>query len=304
MEKLLFLTFNGLANGAVLALGALGFVLIFKATEVVNFAQGQLLLIGAFMVYTAQITWGLPWPLAIVAAMITGALLGLVIERLVLRPLVGEASLSVIMVTIGLASVLGAVGLLVWGTEPRSQPDFLPKGNWVLGIGDGVRFNHDRLLAIVVAAVVLVAVGLFYRFSRQGIAMRAVADDQQAAMVQGISVNRIFAMSWALSGVSAAVAGLLLAGINGQYNLQDIQFFGIYVFPVVILGGLDSLLGTAVGGAIVGVLYSYTAGYKIEILGLSLGGGGLEQVIPFVVLVLILLVKPYGLFGEVRIERV
>jgi branched-chain amino acid transport system permease protein len=295
MEKLLFLTFNGLANGAVLALGALGFVLIFKATEVVNFAQGQLLLIGAFMVYTAEITWGLSWPLAILAAMIIGALLGLVIERLVLRPLVGEASLSVIMVTIGLASVLGAVGLLVWGTDPRPQPDFMPKGRWELGIGEGVKLGHDRLLSIVVAAALLAAVGLFYRYSRQGIAMRAVADDQQAAMVQGISVNRIFALSWALSGVSAVVAGLLLASINGQYNLLDIQFFGIYVFPVVILGGLDSLLGAAVGGAIVGVLYSYVGGYI---------GDGLEQVIPFVVLVLILLVKPYGLFGEVRIERV
>jgi branched-chain amino acid transport system permease protein len=295
MEKFVYLTFNGLANGAVLALGALGFVLIFKATEVINFAQGQLLLIGAFVVYTAQVTWGLPWPLAIVSAMIVSALLGLVIERLVLRPLVGEASLSVIMVTIGLASALGAVGLLVWGTDIRPQPDFMPKGKWVVGIGDGVRFNHDRLLSIVVAAVVLAAVALFYRFSRQGIAMRAVADDQQAAMVQGISVNRIFALSWALSGISAAIGGLLLASINGQYSVLDIQQFGIYVFPVVILGGLDSLMGAPVAGAIVGILYSYTGGYI---------GDGLEQVIPFVVLVLILLIKPYGLFGEVRIERV
>ena len=296
MEQFLSLTFNGLANGAILALGALGFVLIFKATEVVNFAQGQLLLIGAFMVYTAQVTWGLPWPVAILAAMITGAVLGLVIERLVLRPLVGEASLSVIMVTIGLASALFAIGLLVGGTQPRRQPDFMPNGRWVLSIGEGaVRFTHDRVLAIVVAAVVLTAVGLFYRYSKQGIAMRAVADDQQAAMVQGISVNRIFALSWALSGVSAVVAGLLLASINGQYNLLDIQAFGIYVFPVVILGGLDSLLGAAVGGLVVGVLYAYTGGYIAT---------DLQEVIPFVVLVLILLIKPYGLFGEVRIERV
>jgi len=301
MEKFLSLTFNGLSNGAILALAALGFVLIFKATEVVNFAQGQLLLIGAFMVYTAQVTWGLPWPLAILVAIVTGALLGLLIERIVLRPLVGEAALSVIMVTIGLASALGAVGLLVWGTQPRRQPDFLPTGQWRIS---DIPLNHDRVLSIAVAAVVLVIIGLFYRYSRQGIAMRAVADDQQAAMVQGISVNRIFAYSWALSGMSAVVAGLLLAGINGQYNLQDIQAFGIYVFPVVILGGLDSLLGTAVGGAIVGLLISYTAGYQIELLGLRLGGGGLEQVVPFIILVLILLIKPYGLFGEVRIERV
>jgi branched-chain amino acid transport system permease protein len=292
MERFLVLTFNGLANGAVLALGALGFVLIFKATEVVNFAQGQLLLIGAFMVYTAQVTWGLPWPLAIVAAILVGAVLGLIIERVVLRPLVGEASLSVIMVTIGLASVLGAIGLFLWGTNPRPQPDFMPRGRWEFF---NVRFAHDRVLTIVVALALLVAVGLFYRFSKQGIAMRAVADDQQAAMVQGINVNRIFGMAWALSGMSAAVGGLLLASINGQYNLQDIQFFGIYVFPVVILGGLDSLLGTVVGGAIVGILAQYIGGYVAT---------DLQEVIPFVVLVLILLIKPYGLFGEVRIERV
>ncbi|MGH9042410.1 MAG: branched-chain amino acid ABC transporter permease [Acidimicrobiia bacterium] len=294
MEKFLSLTFNGLANGAVLALGALGFVLIFKATEVVNFAQGQLLLIGAFMVYTAHVEWGLPWPVAILVAMIFGALLGLVVERLVLRPLVGEASLSVIMVTIGLASALFAIGLLVWKTNPRPQPDFMPTGKFEVF---GANFTHDRVLAIVVAAVVLTAVGLFYRYSKQGIAMRAVADDQQAAMVQGISVNRIFALSWALAGVSAVIAGLLLASINGQYNLLDIQAFGIFVFPVVILGGLDSLLGTAVGGVVVGVLYSYTGGYVPK-------GADYQEIVPFVVLVLILLIKPYGLFGEVRIERV
>lgn len=295
MDKFLQLTFNGLANGAVLALGALGFVLIYKATEVINFAQGQLLLIGAFMVYTAEVTWGVPWPLAIVVAMVVSVLLGLVIERLVLRPLVGEASLSVIMVTIGLASALGAIGLLVWGTAVREEPDFMPKGKFVLGLGDGINLYHKGLVAIAVATLVLVTVGLFYRFSRQGIAMRAVADDQQAAMVQGISVNKIFALSWALSGMSAAIGGLLLASINGQYNLLDIQQFGIYVFPVVILGGLDSLVGAPVAGAVVGILYSYTGGYI---------GDGLEQVIPFVILVIILLIKPYGLFGEVRIERV
>jgi branched-chain amino acid transport system permease protein len=296
MEKFVQLTFNGLANGAVLALGALGFVLIYKATEVVNFAQGQLLLIGGFMVYTAEVTWGVPWPLAIVVAMVVSALLGLVIERVVLRPLVGESSLSVIMVTIGLASALAAIGLLLWGTGVRAEPDFMPSGKFVVGIGGGaVNFYHKGIMAIAVAALLLVAVGLFYRYSRQGIAMRAVADDQQAAMVQGISVNRIFALSWALSGMSAAIGGLLLASINGQYNLLDIQQFGIYVFPVVILGGLDSLVGAPVAGAIVGILYSYTGGYI---------GDGLEQVIPFVILVLILLIRPYGLFGEVRIERV
>lgn len=292
MTKFIELTILGLANGAILALVALGFVLVYKATEVVNFAQGQFLLIGAFMVYTANVTWGLPWPLAIVIGLASGVALGLIIERLVLRPLVGEAALSVIMVTIGLASALAAAGLLVWGTDPRPRPEFMPKGTWQIL---GANITTDRLLAVVVAAVVLSAVGLFFRYSRHGVAMRAVADDQQAAMVMGISVNRIFAMAWALAGASAVVGGLMLVAISGAYNLLDLQLFGILVFPVVILGGLDSVVGTVVGGAIVGLLFSYTAGYI---------GDGLEQVIPFVALVLILLVKPYGLFGEVRIERV
>jgi branched-chain amino acid transport system permease protein len=144
-------------------------------------------------------------------------------------------------------------------------------------------------------------VGLFFQKSRHGVAMRAVADDQQAAMVQGISVNRIFAMAWALAGAAGAIGGVLLASINGGYSLE-LEGFAILVFPVVILGGLDSVLGTVVGGVIVGLLVEYTKGYLNGWFGMS--GVDLSQILPFVVLVAILLVKPYGLFGQVRIERV
>lgn len=292
MDKFVYLTLDGLAAGAILALAGLGFVLIYKATEVVNFAQGQFLLLGAFMVYNAQVTWGLPWPAAVVVGLASGAALGLLIERLVLRRLVGESTLSVIMVTIGLASVLAALALLVWGTDGRPRPDFMPKDTVeVLG----ATVTQDRILAIVLAAVVLGAVGLFFRYSRHGIAMRAVADDQQAALVMGISVNRIFAMAWAMAGMSAVIGGLLLASTAGSYSFSDLQAAAILLFPVVILGGLDSVVGTVVGGAVVGLLSKYTAGYV---------GNGLDLVAPFAFLVLILLVKPYGLFGQVRIERV
>jgi branched-chain amino acid transport system permease protein len=151
----------------------------------------------------------------------------------------------------------------------------------------------NRLLVVAVAAVVLVAFTLFFRRSRHGIAMRAVADDQQAALAMGISVRRVFALAWALAGVSAVVGGMLLANLVGVSG--EISGFGLLVFPVVILGGLDSVLGSVVGGAVIGLLTAYTGGYV---------GGGLETVIPYVALVLILLVKPYGLFGQVRIERV
>jgi len=292
MTRFLQLTVNGLGNGAILALATLGFVLIYKATEVINFAQGQFLVIGSFVVYNANVTWGLPWPLAVVVGILAGILLGLAIERVILRRLVGESSLSVIMVTIGLASALFGIVLMTWGAEPKPSPKFIPSGSVKL-FGD-VSVGANRLWAVAVAVVVFVAVALFFQRSRHGVAMRAVADDQQAAMVQGISVNRIFAFAWALAGAAGAVGGVLLASINNGYSLE-LESFAILVFPVVILGGLDSVLGTVVGGMIIGLLVEYTKSYM---------NVNASQILPFVILVAILLVKPYGLFGQVRIERV
>jgi branched-chain amino acid transport system permease protein len=290
------LTVNGLANGAILAVTAIGFVLIYKATEVINFAQGQFLVVGAFMVYTAQNDWGLPWPAAVAVGIATGVVLGIAVERVILRRMIGEATLSVIMVTIGLASALAGLALGVWGAEGKKGPTFIPGGRIKLfGSGeDAVFVSANRLWAVGIAAVVVVLVSLFFQKSRHGIAMRAVADDQQAAMVQGISVNRIFAMAWALAGATAAIGGVLLAGIVGSYGVE-LQGFAIFVFPVVILGGLDSVPGAVVGGIIVGLLVEYSKFY------LSVSA---SVIIPFAALVLILLVKPYGLFGQVRIERV
>jgi branched-chain amino acid transport system permease protein len=291
MTEFLSLTFNGLANGAILALTALGFVLIYKATEVINFAQGQFLVVGAFMVYNANVTWGWPAWASVLFGIASGVVLGIAIERLILRRLIGESSLSVIMVTIGLASTLAGMVLGVWGAEPKSGPTFIPSGT--VGIGE-VDVAVNRFWTMGVAAVVLIAVGLFFQKSRHGVAMRAVADDQQAAMVQGISVNRVFAMAWAMAGAAGAIGGVLLASLSGGYGLE-LEAFAIFVFPVVILGGLDSVLGTVVGGVIVGLLVEYTKGY------MSVDA---SQIIPFAALVAILLVKPYGLFGQVRIERV
>jgi branched-chain amino acid transport system permease protein len=292
MTKVLSLTINGLANGAILAIAALGFVLIYKATEVINFAQGQFLVVGAFMVYNAEKTWGLPWPLALLVGIGSGVVLGIAVERLILRRMIGESALSVIMVTIGLASALAGVALGVWGAEGRPGPSFIPSKRVHL-LGD-LFVDANRLWAVGVAAAVLIAVGLFFQKSRHGVAMRAVADDQQAAMVQGISVNRVFAMAWALAGAAGAIGGVLLASIIGSYAIE-MESFAVFVFPVVILGGLDSILGTVVGGVIVGLLVEYSKGY------LSVSW---SVILPFSALVLILMVKPYGLFGQVRIERV
>ena len=290
MDTFIQLTINGLSNGAILALAALGFVLIYKATGVINFAQGEFLLIAAFVAWFMLVEVGVPWVIGIAVCVLVAIAIGLLVERLILRPMVGEPVISVIMVTIGLAAVLSALVQIIWGTRPRAFPDFIPGGSVEL-LGATVAAN--RLWAIAIVAVALAAFTVFYTRSRDGIAMRAVADDQQAALVQGISVRRTFALAWALAGVTAVFGGALVANLIGVSGA--VSSFGLLVFPVVIVGGLDSVPGAVVGGAVIGLLSSYTGGYI---------GGGLTTVIPYLALLAILLVKPYGLFGQARIERV
>jgi branched-chain amino acid transport system permease protein len=232
----------------------------------------------------------LPLILAAVFGVLVAIVLGVVVERFILRPLVGESAISVIMVTIGLSAVLKAVIQIFFGTSVREQPPILPTGTVELG---GVTLPLNRLLVIVIAAVVLFAFSAFFQRSRHGIAMRAVADDQQAALTMGISVRRVFMLAWVLAAVSALIAGVLLADLSAVE--QNIAAFGLVVFPVVILGGLDSVPGTVIGGLVIGLLKQYVSGYADP---------GLAEVIPYIVLVAILIVRPYGIFGETRIERV
>lgn len=290
MDQFIQLLFTGLTNGAIYALVALGFVLIYKSTEVINFAQGELLLVGAYLTFGLMADFGLAWPLGVLITLVLAAVLGVIIERLVLRPLIGEPIISVIMVTIGLSSLLRAFVSGIWGTAPRSFPAFIPSTTLRIL---GAAVPGDRLVAIGLAVLLLTALTLFFRRSSDGIAMRAVADDQQAALSMGISVKRIFAIAWSIAAVTAAIAGILVANIVGVSGA--VSGIGLRVFPVVILGGLDSIPGAIVGGVIIGLLESFAGGYLTS---------GLGEVVPFVVLVLILMVRPYGLFGEVRIERV
>ncbi|MEN0067276.1 MAG: branched-chain amino acid ABC transporter permease [Myxococcota bacterium] len=290
MDLFVQLTVTGLTNGAILALAALGFVLIYKASDVLNFAQGEFLLLGAYFAYAAIVQLGLPWPVGMGLTIVAAVVMGALVERLVLRQMVGEPIISLIMVTIGLSSVLRAFVGMIWGTQPRAFPSFIPSEPVSIG---PATVGTDRLWAIVVAVVLLAGFTLFFRLTRQGIAMRAVADDQQAAMSMGISVNRVFGWAWAIGAVSAALGGAIVANIVGVG--PELGHFGLYVFPVVIVGGLDSIPGAVVGGLIIGLLQAYTRGYI---------GDGLEQVLPYIILVGILLVRPYGLFGEQRVERV
>jgi branched-chain amino acid transport system permease protein len=289
MSQFIQLTVYGLANGAILALAALGFVLIYKATSVINFAQGEFLLVGAYAFYTGLVLLHLPLALAVAFGVAVAVVLGATIERLTLRPLIGEDPIAVIMVTIGLSAILKAMVQLIYGTTPLEMPKVLPRGSVEIA---GAAVPIDRLVSVAVAAAVLAAFTAFFRWSRHGVAMRAVADDQQAALVQGISVTRIFALAWAMAATSALIAGILLADISEVS--QNLAGFGLVVFPVVILGGLDSIPGTIVGGIVIGLVSQYAEGLS----------PGASQVAPYVLLVLILLIRPYGLFGQPRIERV
>ena len=292
MDTLLQLTVSGLSNGMVYALVAVGFVIIYKASDVINFAQGEFLLFGAYLTYGYVVQFGLHWSLGLTLTLITAGVIGLLVERLVLRPLIGEPIISMIMVTIGLSSLLKAIVLGIWGPLPKTFDDraFLPSDPVQIG---NVIVGADRLLVIGIAVVLLAALSLFFRYTRDGIAMRAIADDQQAALSMGISIKRVLAVAWAMAAASAAIAGLMLANIIGVN--QEITYIGLKVFPVVILGGLDSISGAIVGGAIIGLLEAYTGGFV---------GHGLDLIVPYLVLILVLMIRPYGLFGKEIIERV
>lgn len=285
---------TGLATGGVFALVALGFVLIYKASDVINFAQGDLLMVGAYVGWALS-TAGLPFPVAFLLTLIIAALIGLLIERIVLRPMIGEPIIAVIIVTLGLSSMLRGLVFFVASTEVRRFPeDIFPITPVQIG---PIPVPQIYAWAVVIAAVAVLILTVFFRFSRQGIALRAAADDQQAAMSMGIRISWVFALSWALSASVAAAAGILLGNLTGvNFTLADI---GLQVFPVVILGGLDSIPGAIIGGLVIGVLQNLASGYLDPCVG-----GGLKNVFPFFILVAILMLKPYGLFGRERIERV
>ena len=286
---------NGVVVGMVYALAALGFVLIYKASRVINLAQGYFVALGAFgALAIAQVTH-LPFVLAVAASLAGSFLLGLLVERLLLRPMIGEQPIAVIMVTIGLAAVLRGGILLVWGAGNFGFPQLLPESPLILG---PLIVSPVHLGALAISLAFLAVFVVFFRRTTLGVAMRAVADDQQAAQSLGVSVRRVFAASWAIAATVAAVGGVVVGSLNGL-NADALSFIGLKVFPAVILGGLDSVPGAVVGGVTVGVLENLAGGYIDPLVG-----GGTKEVAPFVVLVLVLMMRPYGLFGTVEIERV
>jgi branched-chain amino acid transport system permease protein len=292
MEFFLQLLVNGLTVGFLYGMSAMGFVMIFKASSILNFAHGELIAFGAYVFLALVTGLGLPIIPAFLVTLVGCFLFGFVVERIFLRPLIGEPLIFVVMLTVGLAAMFKGLILLIWGGNLHTYPDFLPDA---LGVTWGaVSIQPVYSLTLLVGMGFLILFGLFFKFSSQGIYMRSVADNQRAALSLGVHVKRVFALSWAIAALVAGMSGIVLGIINGV-NVHDLSAIGLKVFPVVILGGLDSIGGAILGGLIIGLLETMTGGYISP---------SLRDVIPYIVLVFILMVKPYGLFGQVEIERV
>jgi branched-chain amino acid transport system permease protein len=296
-EELGFFTLllsNGVLIGLMYSLIALGFVLVYKATDAVNFAQGEFVMIAGFVAVGALTVLGVPLWASVMAALIGMVAFGFALERVMLRKLIGRPVIAVVMATIGLAAILRGLGPfgIFQGTRPLPLP--LPDEPFLLG---PLLIPPIQLLGGIVSLVFLGGFGYFFLKSRKGVAMRAVADNQQVAMAMGIDVERYFGLAWAMTGIVSALGGILWGNMVGvDVNLALV---GFKVFPVVILGGLDSIPGAIIGGLIVGLVENVAAGYIDPYVG-----GGTKDFAPYVLMIVALMIRPYGMFGKRIIERV
>ena len=287
---------RGLGIGSVYALLALGFVIIYKSTRVISFAQPAFMLAGAVLATYLVIPLG--FFAAVPLAALGTAVLALGVERVAVRPMVGRPAFTVAIITLGVDVVVRVFASAFIGIELRQVRDPWGLKSTII-FGAEVQQRHIAIL--VTTAAIVAALFAFFRFTRMGLAMRAAAFDQEAAMAQGISVGAVFAMSWAIAGALAAVGGVFAATGGGSVE-QTLWIIALVALPVIILGGLDSLLGAVVGGLIVGVLQELVAQYQQYFPEWM--GGNISVITPYVVMLLVLLVRPYGLFGTREVERV
>ncbi len=294
---------TGLLAGGPIALMALGLVLIFKSSYIFNFAQGQLLLIGALLTWWFTVEIGLPLSLSVLLALVLSALLGLLIERSVLRPMTGQPLLTIILMTLGLSQVLQGSALLFFGGSQRNFPQIFSGSPYK--IMTPFIFNGDPIVVILkqnlvwsflIAILGVVLIGAFFRFTKSGLAMRAASEDHELAQSVGLRIHRIFGISWMLAAVVATMAGVLLATSSGlDLSLSVVV---LAAFPVVLLGGLESILGTIVGALMIGLATGMVSASHVQLIRNT------SEIMPYVVLLLVLLIRPEGLFGQKRIERI
>ena len=296
---------TGLLAGGPLALTALGLVLIFKSTYIFNFAQGQMLMMGALVTWWLAVELGLPLWLAIILALLLSALLGLVIERFALRPMTGQPLLSIILMTLGLSQVLHGLALLIFGGVQRNFPQIFSVADPYKITTSFLNANGDQITIIlkqnlvwsfVIAILGVLVISAFFRFTKIGLSMRGASEDHELAQSVGLRIHRIFGISWALAGVVATMGGILLATSSGlDLSLSVVV---LAAFPVVLLGGLESIPGTIVGGLLIGLSQGLVSVSKVPLIR------NMSEIMPYVVLMIILLIRPEGLFGQKRIERI
>lgn len=302
MTKFLQLLAAGIALGSIYALVSLGFVVVYRAQRIINFAQVGMVVLGAYFVYTATYEWNIPFFLAIPVGMVMTAIVGLLVERLIMSRMIGQPVYALILITVGLLLLVEPIVSAVW-ENPQSTIET------PLGLDSFELFGAKILwldtITAALAGLVLLVFFLFFRYTKYGVAMRATAADQEAALMQGISVPRIFGLSWGLAGAVAAVAGGMLgagAGPASGLAISSIILVALRALPAMVLGGLDSPGGAVLGGLIIGVAELMTRGYQADLFPSLPEGFG--NVMPYVVMVIVLLVRPAGLFGTREVQRV
>jgi len=293
------IAFAGIALGCIYALIGMGFSIIYKASEVINFAQGEILLVGAYIVSSLVFDWHLNFILAVVCGVIVTVLIGLVFERLVLRRMIGRPVFSILMITIGLDTILRTAVIVKAGSNPLSAPaPYTITDGFNLA---GIHFGANDLLTIIVTVILCALLYYFFQYTRYGLAMRATALDQEAALAVGINIRTVYALAWGIAAAIATIGGVFLA--MGTFSI-DITLGGaaLLAFPAIILGGVDSIAGAVVGGIIIGLVQDLTAGYESHVANVL--GAGIHQITPYLVMILVLLIRPYGLFGTRKVERI
>lgn len=298
MTTFIQLVFSGLALGCDYALIALGFTIIFKASEVINFAQGEFLLLGTYAISVALFAWRLPFPLALLFGVAITAAVGVIFERVVLRRMIGRPPFTIVMVTIGLDVLLfTGVSILVGPRNPASPAPFDILGAVRIG---GLVFGDNAITSIIVTILICVGLYAFLRYTRYGLAMRATAIDQEAALAVGVRISTVYALAWGMAGAIAAIGGVFLSAGAGNPTFDvTLGQAALVAFPAIILGGLDSIPGAVVGGVIIGLVYELAQGYEPPFLG-----SNFHTIAPYLIMIAVLLIRPYGLFGARKVERI
>jgi len=294
MSTFLQLSISGLLLGGIYALVALGFVLVYKSSGVFNFAQGSLLVLGAWIGYTFLVILHFPLWISLLLTLILAAIIGFLVQHLIMGPLIGQPIIALIMVTIALTNFIEGGCILGWGNTVKSYPEFFSSGPLYIG---PVVISRPLLFSFISSMVLVGILACFFRYTKWGLAMRAVAEGHEVSQSMGINVKIVFGLSWAIACITAAMGGILLGMTSGVSG--GLAFLGMMAFPAVMLGGLESVGGAIIGGFSLGVLQNLSAGYLDPVVG-----GGVREIFPFIMIIFVLLFKPYGLFGLAKVERI